>query len=129
MIQNKPINEKNLEEEIFEELEKCFNCGLCKARCPVFNVLFEEHNSPRGRIRLLKRKIFDQTIFNCTLCKSCEEACPIGINITDNFRKARTILSVRNKNTKENKEMIKNIRKFKNPFGNKTNDPKKLYCC
>jgi len=120
---------ENSKEEIEEIVSKCIKCGMCKSLCPVFKVLREETLSPRGKAMILDRKIYDKIVFECSLCKACEEKCPLGLKLCDAFRKARKVLSEGKKETRENKEMIKNIREFGNPFGKATGKSKKMYCC
>ena len=123
------IEIKNLQEEINEILEPCIKCGMCKSVCPVFKVLREEAYSPRGKSILLSEKIINKIIFECTLCKACEAKCPMHIKITEAIKKARQIITLKNKNTKTNKEMIKNIEKTGTPFPKNPKRSDKLYCC
>lgn len=119
---------ENAIEECREVVEKCINCGMCRGRCPVFKVMKEETSSPRGKTLLLKQDFFDKTFFLCTFCRNCEINCPLKLKLCDAFKKARKILNGKNKGTKANKEMIKNIIKYKNPFGESA-EAGKLYCC
>jgi len=123
------IEVENTIEEIREIIEKCVNCGMCKALCPVFKIIFEESYSPRGKAIMLQNNIFNKIIYECTLCKACELNCPLNLKLCDTFRKARKVLAESGKETKENKEMIENIRKYGNPFGKETRKKRKLYCC
>ena len=123
------IEEKNAKEEMIEIMEKCMKCGLCKELCPVFRVIREEAVSPRGKINLLRKEIYDKLIFECALCKACEIRCPLNLKLCDAFKKARFVLAESGKSTAENEEMIKNIRKFGNPFGEANGEKKKFYCC
>lgn len=124
------IETENLIGEISEIIEKCINCGICKGRCPVFHTLKEEVNSPRGRVNILKEKMFDNILYNCSLCKSCEVNCPLKLELPNAFRKARQVIVNRKKEPKGNQEMLENVRKYGNPFGKmETGKIKKLYCC
>jgi len=94
MKNNKPnksdiIEANNLIEEVTEILGPCINCGLCKSICPVFKVLRDEVVSPRGKVIVLSDKVLDKVIFECTLCKGCEQRCPLGIKVCDAIGKAR----------------------------------------
>jgi len=123
------VEAENAKVEIEEIVEKCIKCGMCKSLCPVFRIVREETVSPRGKAILLEKKIYDKIVYECSLCKACEEKCPLDLKLCEAFRKARKVLVEKGKEGKENKEMIKNIRKDGNPFGRITGKQKKLYCC
>jgi len=134
MAQDKKDSDKieanNLIEEISEILAPCVKCGMCKSLCPVFKVLKEESVSPRGKSIILSDKVLDKVVFQCTLCKACEEKCPLNIKVCDAIRKAREAMVLKGKELPQNKDMIKNIRKSGNPFGDYSKiDKDKLYCC
>jgi len=124
------IEADNLIEEASEILSSCIRCGMCREVCPVFKVLRDESVSPRGHSILLSDKVLEKIVFECNLCKACERKCPLGIKVCDAILKAREALVLRDKGTKENKEMMREVRKTGNPFGKNGNkDPDKLYCC
>ena len=124
------IEADNLMEEASEIFEGCARCGMCKALCPVFKILKEERVSARGKAIILSEKVMDKVLFECTLCRACEETCPLGIKVCDAVRKGREAMVLMGKGLKGNREMIGNVRKFGNPFGNMTERGKeKLYCC
>ncbi len=123
------IESDNLMEEASEIFSSCVRCGMCKSLCPVFKVLREEEFSARGKGILLSEKIMDKVLFECSLCRACEEKCPLDIKICDAVRKAREAMVLRGKGLKGNEEMISNICKSGNPFGKDVKDPEKLYCC
>jgi len=124
------IEADNLLEEASEIFDDCILCGMCKALCPVFKILKEERVSARGQGILLSDKVLDKVIFECTLCKACEQKCPLNIEVCDAVRKAREAMVLRGKGLKSNQEMIENVRKHGNPFGKGDVDgTKKLYCC
>lgn len=118
-----------LKKEVEEILRPCINCGMCKAICPIFKVLNEEYYSPRGKVNLIKSEVFNEIIFKCNLCRACEEKCPLNVKICDAIRKTREIMVLEGKGLKGNKEMIKNIEKYGDPFGKFDGKSKKLYCC
>lgn len=123
------IEADNLLEEASQIFEECINCGMCKSLCPMFKTLKEERVSARGHGILLSEKILNKALFECNLCKACEEKCPLGIKVCDAVRKGREALVLKGKELKSNKEMIENVRKTGNPFGKGEKDPDKLYCC
>ena len=123
------IEAANLMEEASEIFEGCARCGMCKAICPVFKILKEERVSARGKGIVLSEKIMDKVLFECTLCRACEEKCPLGIKVCEAVRKGREAMVLRGKGLKGNAEMMKNVRKSGNPFGIGDVDKEKLYCC
>ena len=112
------VEEKNAKEEIIEITEKCIKCGLCKELCPVFRVLREEQSSPRGHAILLSNKIYDKILFDCTLCKACEEKCPMNLKLCTAIKKARQVMNLKDKEHPKNKDIVKKISEKKNPFSN-----------
>jgi len=110
------IEEKNAQEEIIEIAEKCIKCGLCKELCPVFKILREEQFSPRGHAILLSNKIYDKILFDCTLCKACEEKCPLSLKLCTAIKKARNVLNLHEKENPENAKMVQKIESGENPY-------------
>jgi glycolate oxidase iron-sulfur subunit len=110
------IEEKNAKEEITEICEKCIKCGLCKELCPVFKVLREEQYSPRAHMILLSNKIYDKILFDCSLCKACEEKCPLNLKLCSAIKKARNILNLKGRENPNNQKMLKNLAEGKNPY-------------
>lgn len=125
------MNKQEVIEEINEIIKPCIKCGMCKSLCPIFKILLEEQYSPRGKAIMLDEKLIDEIVFKCNLCRACKVKCPLNIELDKAFRKAREVLVLEGKELKENKEMIENIRKTGNPFGDKSkgDSPDKLYCC
>lgn len=66
----------------------CVHCGLCTSACPTYLETGNENDSPRGRIYLM-RGVVDQRmeltdsvkhhLELCLDCRSCETACPSGV--------------------------------------------------
>ncbi|MFH1501235.1 MAG: 4Fe-4S dicluster domain-containing protein [archaeon] len=123
------IESENAKEEIKEIVSKCSRCGMCKAICPVFKIIREESVGPRGKAILLDNKVYDKILYECTLCKGCEEFCAQNIELCSAIRKGRKVLVEKDQDTEAGKEMIENIRKHGNPFGKKKDNPDTLYCC
>ncbi len=70
------------------DLRKCVHCGLCLNACPTYRELGVEMDSPRGRIYQMvevaegRSPISDDYIEHielCLACRSCETACPSGV--------------------------------------------------
>ena len=72
----------------------CMNCGVCSVMCPL-----EIDLLPRTLFRYavlgLRDELLASTdiIFQCLLCKACEENCTAGVHITDNVRFLRSYIT------------------------------------
>lgn len=93
---------ESFSKEVEEEMIKCSRCGLCRAHCPVFEYKGRESWNARGRIFLIKalldgklsvsEELLDR-IYSCSLCKSCDEACPSSAKVSDIIKDVRTSLA------------------------------------
>lgn len=124
-----PKDSKKKESSLSKDVELCSLCGLCKVNCPSFIASKNEVQSPRGRMTLLKNNKASITFYNCSLCGACTTACPLELD--GDFRKVRAKLVRSGRETRANKKMIENIRKYGNPYGKLEEGevPKDLYCC
>jgi heterodisulfide reductase subunit D len=106
---------------------KCVECGFCKNDCPVYKIVLKESVSPRGLAIISKKEVKDKIIYACSLCKDCRESCPLDLDL--DFREFREKVVNSGVETEANKEMIKNIREFGNPYGKlEGKKPKYLFC-
>ena len=68
-------------------LRACIDCGICNASCPTYQVLGDELDGPRGRIKLIKQVLegapattkTQEHLDRCLGCRACEPACPSGV--------------------------------------------------
>ncbi|SDK28447.1 glycolate oxidase subunit GlcF [Microbulbifer yueqingensis] len=68
-------------------LNACVHCGFCTATCPTYLQEYNELDSPRGRIYLMKEMLETGTagditrlhLDRCVTCLSCETTCPSGV--------------------------------------------------
>lgn len=73
---------------------ECMNCGVCSAVCPMGIDLL-----PRKLFRYvllgIEDKVLEHTpaIYQCLLCKMCEENCTADVHIADNVRLLRVYIS------------------------------------
>ena len=85
-----------------KKLEACIHCGLCLEACPTYLVTGEEMSSPRGRIYLMKaledgrikatNEKFIEHENSCLVCRSCETACPSGVEFGILMEQTREII-------------------------------------
>ena len=73
---------------VYEDFARCVHCGLCLNHCPTYRLWHLEADSPRGRVRqmilvnegqLPMGSGFVDHIDKCLDCRSCETACPSGV--------------------------------------------------
>ena len=73
---------------VYEDYARCVHCGLCLNHCPTYRLWQLEADSPRGRIRqmilvneaqLPVSSAYVDHIDKCLDCRSCETACPSGV--------------------------------------------------
>jgi heterodisulfide reductase subunit C len=62
-----------------QELNACFQCGVCTASCPVREL--DDSFNPRKIMKLAKLGLKDQVLKNefiwlCSMCFICQERCP-----------------------------------------------------
>ncbi len=76
----------------------CVHCGMCLDSCPTYQETGLEHQSPRGRVYLIKavaegrmniNESFKDPIFQCLDCRACETACPSGVQVGTLIEEAR----------------------------------------
>ena len=92
------------ETPVYEDYSRCVHCGLCLNHCPTYRLWQLEADSPRGRIRqmLLVQENelplsagFVDHIDKCLDCRSCETACPSGVNYGKLVENARAQIEQR----------------------------------
>src|SRR5688572_24873243 len=72
----------------YDRFLDCVHCGLCTSACPTYLETGNENDSPRGRIYLMRAvtdgrleltKKVERHLELCLDCRSCETACPSGV--------------------------------------------------
>lgn len=81
-----------------DKYSACVHCGMCLESCPTYDELGHEHQSPRGRVHLMKAvaqgkmdisEAYADPIFTCLDCRACETACPSGVQVGTLIEEAR----------------------------------------
>lgn len=131
---------KNLEDFTWKDLmdlDACTSCGKCQDLCPASNS--EKPLSPKFLILDLRQKMYGkptyahtykpntnshstdlispETLWSCTTCNACVEACPVGINQMSKIIDLRRALIPENKAPNNLINTLKNIRTKFNPWG------------
>jgi glycolate oxidase iron-sulfur subunit len=85
-----------------KKLQACIHCGLCLEACPTYLETGEEMSSPRGRLYLMKAledgtiaasdESFQKHELSCLVCRSCETACPSGVEFGYLMEQTRAII-------------------------------------
>ncbi|NJD05880.1 MAG: glycolate oxidase subunit GlcF, partial [Methylococcaceae bacterium] len=86
-------------------LRACVHCGFCAAACPTYRLLGDERDSPRGRIYLIKNLLEGHEaggktrlhLDRCLTCRSCETACPSGVQYSRLLEIGRQIVEQRSR--------------------------------
>ncbi len=90
--------------EYQKKLAQCIHCGLCLQACPTYLQFGTEMDAPRGRIALMRAAYderlelediqagFSQHINLCLACRSCETACPSGVQYGTLVESARVVV-------------------------------------
>jgi glycolate oxidase iron-sulfur subunit len=81
-------------------LTACIQCGMCLSACPTYGVTGSEAESPRGRIHLvdlwqqerLTAEAIAPHLDQCLGCRSCETACPSGVQYGELLNTSRYLI-------------------------------------
>ncbi|NYV67963.1 (Fe-S)-binding protein [Bacillus sp. Gen3] len=99
-----------------DELLNCMRCGFCLPSCPTYiESGFQELQSPRGRIALMKAvkdgllepdEDVERSLSLCLGCRACEPVCPSGVKYGHLLEEARDIIQ----QNKKQKASVKTVR-------------------
>lgn len=113
------------------DLYSCTECGRCQDQCPAFatdkplspkelSIKLREHlyKSAKDGISLVPKIIDPETLWSCTTCRACEEACPVFIEYVDKIvDMRRNLVLMRGELSLEAQTALKNIETNYNPWG------------
>lgn len=84
-----------------DRLSNCVHCGFCLPVCPTYVRLYDEADSPRGRLHLMRAVVegrldagsdaFQRHIDRCLGCRACETVCPSGVEYGFLLERAREV--------------------------------------
>ena len=84
--------------DYIQEINKCSQCGLCQAVCPLFRLTGNECTVSRGKFAMLYgvvkgdlklSKTINKYLEMCLKCGKCKDFCPSGIDACEIFRTAK----------------------------------------
>lgn len=106
----------------FSEFLHCINCRACGSVCPRSLLMQKgEYRTPRELVLLRfsggLAKSVEEGLYNCSLCGSCELACPLGIPLPDFLQKIRNEVVKENLTPKKHITIGENVKSFGNPYG------------
>lgn len=106
----------------FSEFLHCINCRACGSVCPRSLLMKEgEYRTPRELVLLRfsgsLSKTVDEGLYNCSLCGSCELACPLSIPLPEYLLKIREDVVQEGLAPKKHMTIGENVKKFGNPYG------------
>jgi L-lactate utilization protein LutB len=106
----------------FQEILRCIGCNACSKLCPRTR-RGQDQNTLNARDIIMSSLIFglefgiNNGLFNCTLCRNCQDICPVDIPLNDYLLKLRAACE-REKMMPEVLEQIhNNILNYKTPYG------------
>ncbi len=108
---------------------ECVSCGLCQSNCPIYKQTNLESNSAKGKMTILFALLegwlnWDEVaerMYECTTCKNCQATCLSGLDIPAVVEAARAELVKMGLGNEISAQLVKNMQKTYNPFGE---DPK-----
>lgn len=104
---------------------ECVSCGLCQSNCPIYKQTNLESNSAKGKMTILFALLegwlnWDEVaerMYECTTCKNCQATCLSGLDIPAVVEAARAELVKRGLGNEISAQLVVNMQKTHNPFG------------
>ena len=108
-----------------KNLDKCNDCGMCNATCPIYSIEKNEAKSPRQLVKLAKENKYDSRFFMFPSDNSSYRNCPVNVEI--DFEGVRELLSSNGKETEANKQMKANMKNKARPHDPKSKNNFEFY--
>ncbi len=97
------------------EALRCIHCGICQKKCPVIQTAGPEAfpqdaQSPIDWVSLAhkpEKEAKSHLNYSCTLCRACDEACPVRINLSEQILLNRRELLVQSPTANSIKKQLK----------------------
>ena len=115
-----------------DDLHRCIRCAYCFEGCPVFKELGWEVDGARGKLVIAYGLLTEdlepsnyiaEKLFQCTLCKDCEERCSANVSVPDIIIAARADLYEAGYSYDAHKQLLDKIEESGNIFGKKLEAP------
>lgn len=114
---------KNILASEFSELLHCIGCRACTLRCPRAKSSSEGYSSAKDLLFSGFTHSIEHAakygLFNCTLCKGCESACPVDIPLTSYLSTMREKAISQKLMPDTYTKLSSNIKEFGTPYGEK----------
>jgi Fe-S oxidoreductase len=116
------------EEKFRDAILRCSRCGFCQTACPVYGATLRPALNARGKMLVLLEVIrgeidlndeLIETLFQCTGCAGCVEACPSGVKVPEILRQARRDLVGRGSCHPALKAIFDGLKKQTNIYGDR----------
>ena len=118
-------------EEAFAYFNLCTVCGTCRVDCTIYKMKRMDSFSPRSRIMiagLLAQDRIDvsprliESFFTCTLCETCVNQCPSGVDVPKIVKIVRNYLLEKGLGPQPVSELVETVKKSKNIFNLENED-------
>jgi len=105
-------------ENLKDQINSCIGCKACEENCSLYLASKDPGFSPLRKIETAKRILEGENVsledllkaaYSCTLCRICEEACPMDIRIADVVRALRVKIRREEKTPSKIAQLCRNI--------------------
>jgi L-lactate utilization protein LutB len=110
-----------------EELLYCIGCRRCGLYCPRIRARLDDPNADTNVLTAHElvmdgylyglKTVIDEGLFDCTLCGSCSNLCPVGIDLAKHLAELRDRCQISDLFSEPHKRIRKNILETGNAYG------------